>query len=77
MMTTAVAGDNDDNGDYDHPGHGRLLGANFWSAGKPFQRERTRSPPQRPHAAHCVWHHDHINPAVVPAVQLLEGDGHL
>jgi hypothetical protein len=24
-----------------------------------------------------VWHHDHINLVVVPAVQLPEGDGHL
>jgi hypothetical protein len=24
-----------------------------------------------------VWHHDHINLVVVPAVQLPEGDSHL
>jgi hypothetical protein len=29
----------DDDGDYDHPGHGRLLGVNFWGAGEPLQRE--------------------------------------
>jgi hypothetical protein len=34
--------DDDDKGNYNHPGHGKLLGANFWGAGEPFQRERTR-----------------------------------
>jgi hypothetical protein len=45
-------------GDYDHPGHRRHLGDNFWGAGEPFQRERTRSPPRRNHAGRQVWHHN-------------------
>jgi hypothetical protein len=62
--------DDEDKGDYDHPGHGRHLDSSFWGAGEPFPRDRTRSPPRRTFGARRVWHHANPGQPTVLAVQL-------
>jgi hypothetical protein len=62
--------DDDDKGDYDHPGHGRHLDSSFRGAGEPFLRDRTRSPRRRTFGAGRVWHHANPDQPTVMAVQL-------
>jgi hypothetical protein len=44
----SAGGDNDEDGDYEHPGHGSLMGDTYWGVGRGFPHERTHSPHDAP-----------------------------